>query len=97
MLFILKKSVESFSLYTQVFVKIKVWIKLKEENKRRFEQFHLLSTILRKLTDIGPITSCEIRLTSLLWIYTLQHHHFQEVFVAIKQKKRHCLQMQPGL
>ena len=39
----------------------------------------------------------EIKLTSLLWIYTFQHYHFPEVFAAIKQKKHHCLQMQLGL
>jgi len=49
------------------------------------------------LKDIGPITFREFKLTSLLWIYTCQHYHFQEVFAAIKQKKRHCLQMQLGL
>jgi len=85
------------SVYILRFIKIMVWNKLKEETRRKHQQFYLLSTLFRELVDIGPITFREIKLTSLLWIYTLQHHHFWEVFVAIKQKKRHCLQMQLGL
>ena len=47
--------------------------------------------------DTDPIIFREIKLVSLLWIYTLQHYHFKTVFIAIKQKRRHCLQIQLGL
>ena len=65
MLFVLKKTVQSFSLYTQI-CQDKDMEQVKGEGKQRFEQFHLLSTIFSELKDIGPIMFCEIKLTSLL-------------------------------
>ena len=47
--------------------------------------------------DTGPIIWCEIKSASLMWIYTIQHYHFTAVFIAIKQKRCHCLQKQLGL
>ena len=39
----------------------------------------------------------EIKLVSLLWIYTIQCHHYRDVFIALKNNKRNCLQKQLGL
>ena len=85
------------SVYILRFIKIKVWNKLREETRRKHQRFHLLSTVFRELVDADHITFREIKLVSLLWIYTLQHYHFKAVFIAIKQKRCHCLQIQLGL
>ena len=85
------------SVYILRFIKLKVWNKLQEEIRRKHQSFYLLSTLFRGLRDAGHITFREIKLVSLLCIYTLQHLYFKAVFVAIKQKRRHCLQTQLGL
>ena len=38
----------------------------------------------------------EIKLVSLLWIYTIQCYHYRDVFIALKNNKRNCLQKQLG-
>ena len=82
------------SVYVFRSIKMKVWNKLQEENRRKHQSFHLLITVFRVLVDTGPIIWREIKSASLMWIYTIQHYHFTAVSIAIKQKRRHCLQKQ---
>ena len=39
----------------------------------------------------------EIKLLAVLWVYTIQHHYYKDIFLALKKNKRHCLQKQLGL
>jgi len=59
------------SVYILRFIKLKVWNKLQEETRRKHQSFHLLSTLFKGLRDTGNITFREIKLVSLLWIYTV--------------------------
>ena len=45
----------------------------------------------------NPITFQEIKLVSLLWISYIQHRQYLDVYIAIKNNKKHCLQKQLGL
>ena len=74
----------------------KVWNKLDGEKTEQFNQHKLLTTICESLSD-AYITMHEIKLVSLLWIYTIQCHHYIDVFIALKNNKRNCLQKQLGL
>ena len=33
----------------------------------------------------------------LLWIFAIQHRYFEEVYAALKDKRKNCSQMQLGL
>ena len=53
--------------------------------------------IFNNLKDSSPVTFQEIKLLSLLWISFIQHRQYSDVYVAIKNNKKHCLQIQLGL
>ena len=67
------------------------------EKQKQFYKHNLLIAIFNKLKEFSPITFQEIKLLSLLWISNIQHWQYPNVFVAINNNKRHCLQRQLGL
>ena len=54
-------------------------------------------TVLDGLKERGSIIAKEIKLVCLLWIYVIQHRYFEEVYAALKDKRKDSLQMQLGL
>ena len=81
------------SVYVLRYLKRKVWNKLDEEKRK---QHKLLATIFESLSD-AYISMIEIKLISWLWVYAIQHHHYRDVFIALKSNKKNCLQKQLGL
>ena len=79
------------------FIKKKVWNPLEVEKRKLFQRYKLFMTIFDNLKDASPITSQEIKLLSLLWVSYVQHRRYRDVFAAIENNKKHCLQMQLGL
>ena len=85
------------SVYVLKFIKIKVWNQMSTDLQLKFQKHKLLTTILDNLKVHSSITSQEIKLASLLWIFFIQHRSYSDVYNAIKNKKKHCLQMQLGI
>ena len=82
-------------MYILRFIKRKIWNKI---NREKFlKQYKLLRTVLDNVKDSGFISAQEVKLSSLLWTSSIQRRQYGEVFVAIKNKRRHCLVMQLGL
>ena len=74
------------------------FIKRNKINREKFlKQYKLLRTVLDNVKDSGFISAQEVKLSSLLWTSFIQRRQYGEVFVAIKNKRRHCLVMQLGL
>ena len=65
------------------------------DSQLKFQKHKLLATIFDSLKMHSLLTSQEIKLASLLWISFMQHRSY--VFTAIRNKKKHCLQMQLGI
>ena len=83
------------SVYILRFIKRKIWNKI---NREKFlKQYKLLRTVLDNVKDSGFISAQEVKLSSLLWTSFIQRRQYGKVFVAIKNKRRHCLVMQLGL
>ena len=83
------------SVYVLRFLKMRIWNKL-DEKKRNLFQHKLLKVVFESLSD-SYITMPEIKLLAVLWVYTIQHHYYKDIFLALKKNKRHCLQKQLGL
>ena len=83
------------SVHVLRFLKMKIWNKL-DETKRNLFQHKLLKDVFESLSD-SHITMQEIKLLAILWVYTIQHHYYKDIFLALKKNKRHCLQKQLGL
>ena len=83
------------SVYVLRFLKLRIWNKL-DERKRNLFQHKLLKIIFEDLSN-SYITIREIKLVALLWVHTIQHHYYKDVFIALKSNKRNCLQKQLGL
>ena len=80
------------SVYVLRFIKLKVWRKIDGE---RFKH-KLMAVVLDSLSE-GFISRTEIKMASILWIYSVQQSYFNDVFIALKNNKKHCLQKQLGL
>ena len=80
------------SVYVLRFIKLKVWRKIDGE---RFKH-RLMAVVLESLSE-GFISRTEIKMASILWIYSVQQSYFNDVFLALKNNKKHCLQKQLGL
>ena len=52
---------------------------------------------MNSLTDGYSVCADDIKMAALLWVYTVQCYQFQDVFVAISKKIKHCLMQQIGL
>ena len=85
------------SVYIMRCIKERIWNRLSAHSKERFQEQKLLMMIFNNLKDSSPVTFQEIKLLSLLWISFIQHRQYSDVYVAIKNNKKHCLQMQLGL
>ena len=79
-------------MYVLRFIKLKVWRKIDGE---RFKH-KLMAVVLESLSE-GFISRTEIKMASILWIYSVQQSYFNDVFLALKNNKKHCLQKQLGL
>ena len=53
------------------------------------EKYKLLAHML--------VCASDIKITTLLWVYSIQHCQFTDVFVSISKAKKHCLICQLGL
>jgi len=85
------------SVYMLKFIKIKVLSRMNTDFQARFRKHKLLSTVFETLKTHNSITFQEIKMASLLWISFIQHKSYSDVFTVIKNKKKHCLQMQLGI
>ena len=85
------------SVYIMRYIKKRVWNCLNADNRKQFQEHKLLVMILNNLEDSSPVTFQEIKLLSLLWILFIQHRQYSDVYVAIQDNRKHCLQMQLGL
>ena len=81
-------------VYVLRFIKVKVLNKLQEETKQKF---NLLFSLFRSLSNNGPVTRLDIKISASLHVYFIQHCRFKEIFLAIKNKKCHCLLKQLGI
>lgn len=85
------------SVYVMKFLKIKVWNQLSIDDQRCFRHHKLLVMVFDSLKETKSISSQEIKLLSLLWVSCIQHRRYNDVYIAIKNKRKHCLQRQLGL
>lgn len=76
-------------MYVLRYVTKKIWNSLYEEMRQNyFKGNQLLKTGFESLLDEGPISMREIKLVFLLWVYFVQHKCFEDVFIALKNKKK---------
>ena len=85
------------SVYVLRFVKQRVWNQINVGKQQQFYEHKLLIAIFINLKQSDPITFQEIKLLSLLWISYIQHRQYPDVYIAIKNNKKHCLQKQLSL
>ena len=78
------------------FVKQRIWNQMNVDKQQQFYEHKLLIAIFENLKQSNPITFHEIKLLSLLWISYIQHRQYPDVYIAIKNNKKHCLQKQLG-
>ena len=52
---------------------------------------------MKSLTDSFSVSASDIKIAVLLWVYSVQHYHFNDVCIAIKKKRKHCLIQQLGI
>ena len=85
------------SVYVLRFVKQRVWNQINVDKQQQFYEHKLFIAIFDNLKQSNPITFQEIKLLSLLWISYIQHGQCPDVYIAIKNNKKDCLQKQLGL
>ena len=84
------------SVYVLRFIKLRVWNRVSSEKQRSLKDKLLLS-IFDTFEDNGSIKSQEVKLATLLWVSFVQHRRYRDNYVAIQNKKKHCLQIQLGV
>ena len=52
---------------------------------------------MKLLRDSLSVNTSDIKIAALFWVYSVQHYHFNDVFIAIKKKRKHCLVQQLGV
>ena len=86
------------TVYCLKFIKLKVWNVLSYSTRVTFgEKYKLLAHVLNCLMNTCLVCASDIKMTTLLWIYSIQHRQFTDVFVSISKAKKHCLIHQLGL
>ena len=60
------------------------------------DKYKLIIAVMNSLTDGYSASAGDITVPALLWVYTVQHYQFKDVFVAISKNRNHCLIQQIG-
>ena len=74
-----------------------MWNQLDSDKRKVIQGHKLLITVLVGMKETESIIYKGIKLVCLLWIFAIQHRYFEEVYAALKDKGKNCLQMQLGL
>ena len=74
-----------------------MWNRLNSDKRKVIQGHKLLITVFDGLKERGSIIAKEIKLVCLLWIFSIQHRYFEEVYAALQDKRKNCLQLQLGL
>ena len=75
------------SVFVLRHIKLKLWVRIPEERIGNYFKNHLLKAVFHGLQKKGPITSREIHLTCLLWVWFVQLCSFSDLFCALNKNK----------
>ena len=86
------------TVYCLKFSKQSVWDNLSHLTKKTIgDKYKLTVVVLNSLTDGYSVCAGDIKMAALLWVYSIQHCRFNDVFIALNKNRRHCLIQQLGL
>ena len=75
------------SVFVLRYIKLKLWVRIPEERIRNYFKNRLLKAVFHGLQKKGPITTREIHLACLLWVWFVQLCSFSDLFCALKKIK----------
>ena len=85
-------------VYCLKFIKQRVWNTLSHLTKATIgDKYKLIGAVMSSLTYGYSVYAGDIKMAARLQVYTVQRYQFQDVFVAISKKIKHCLIQQLGL
>ena len=86
------------TVYCLKFIKRRVWATLSQLTKKTIEdKYKLIVAVMNSLADGYSVCAGDIKMAALLWVYSIQRCQFNDVFVTISKKRKHCLIQQHGL